>query len=118
MSTELVIQVIAIGLSIIAGYFALAKLVVHQFNAGLDARFAALETARKEGQQQWYTRLEKQEAKLEALDGDVRRILIELPREYVTRTDYVRRETIIEGKIDQLSLRIENWMIKGGKDAG
>jgi hypothetical protein len=42
----------------------------------------------------------------------VRRILIELPRDYVARTDYVRRETVMEAKIDQLGLRIENWLLR------
>jgi hypothetical protein len=57
-------------------------------------------------------RLVKIEGKYEQLDQDVRRILIELPRDYVARTDYVRRETVMEAKIDQLGLRIENWLLR------
>lgn len=116
MDVDLLIKLVLAVAAIVGGFWALTKVIVMQFNRGLDARFAALETARQEGQRQWYERLQKQENKLEALDMDVRKILIELPREYVTRADYVRRETIIEGKIDRLALQIQNWIL-GGKDA-
>lgn len=116
MDVDLLIKLVTGVSVIVGGFWGLTRVMVLQFNRSLDDRFAALETARQEGQRQWYERLQKQENKLEALDRDVRQILIELPREYVTRADYARRETILEGKIDQLSLRIQNWML-GGNNA-
>ncbi len=113
MTLELFLQILVAAAAIIGGYWALAKLLVAQFNRGLDQRFAALDAARKEGQRQWDERVRRNETKVEEMERDLRKILIELPREYVNRSDYVRRETVIEAKIDQLSLRIQNWILEG-----
>jgi len=102
----------AVGV-LVSGYWALTKTAIAAFNRSLDERFAAMEKARADGQSQWTERMQKNEAKLDELERDVRKILVELPREYVTRSDYVRRETVIEGKIDQLALRIQNWILEG-----
>jgi len=90
------------------------KLLLSQFEARLAEKFAAQDAARAEGRKEWDERLRRIEAKQEELERDVRKILIELPREYVRREDYVRNQTLIEAKIDQLSLRIQNWMLGGG----
>ncbi|TAK81748.1 MAG: hypothetical protein EPO20_24080 [Betaproteobacteria bacterium] len=113
MNVETLLQMVSAAALIIAGYWGLTKFAIWSFNRSLDERFAALENARREGRQQWAERMEKNDAKIEELERDVRKILIELPREYVTRADYVRRETVIEAKIDQLSLRIQNWILEG-----
>lgn len=102
----------AVGV-LISGYWALSKMAISAFNRSLDERFLAQEKTLAEGQRQWSERMNKTEEKLDELERDVRKILIELPREYVTRSDYVRRETVIEAKIDQLSLRIQNWILEG-----
>lgn len=121
MSVELQIALWGVGAfcTVIGGGWGLVKAFGHlaarllaEFNARLDERFTALEKAREEGQKIWAQRLLKIEEKQGLLEQDVRRILIELPREYMARTDYIRRETIIEAKIDQLGLRWENWILK------
>lgn len=99
---------------VVGSHWALLKVAVAQFEKRLDERFDAQELARVEGQKSWQERINRIEGRQEDLEKDVRRILIELPREYVSRTDYVRRETVIEAKIDQLSLRIQNWILGGG----
>jgi hypothetical protein len=99
---------------VVGSHWALLKVAVSQFERRLDERFAAQEKAREEGQKSWQERVNRMESRQEEIEKDVRRILIELPREYVNRTDYVRRETVIEAKIDQLSLRIQNWILGGG----
>lgn len=114
MNVELSLEVGAIAIGLIASYWALLKLAGAQFEKRLDEKFAAQERAREEGRRAWDERAKRIETKQDQLDQDVRRILIELPRDYVTRTEYLRRETLIEAKIDQLSLRIENWMLRGG----
>lgn len=106
------VQVVGMIAVVIGGFWALVKVIVWQFNHALDQRFEELEKARAEGQRVWNDRMTAIEKKAVDLDADVRKILIELPREYVTRADYVRRETIIESKIDQLSLRIQNWVLE------
>ncbi len=105
MSAELMLGIVSACAVIVAGYWGLAKMLVRQFESSLDRRFATLETSWAE----WRKRIE---TKQEDLERDVRRILIELPREYVSRSDYVRRETVIEGKIDQLGLRLQNWILE------
>ncbi len=114
MTAEMLLGLIAGAGVIFGGYWGLTKIIVAQFNKGLDERFIAQDKAREEGQRAWQQRLQRIEARQEELEKDVRRILIEVPREYVSRTDYVRRETVIEAKIDQLSLRIQNWILGGG----
>lgn len=106
------VAVTAVGL-IIAGFWAISKLAMAQFEKRLEERFTAFTGALGELRAIGTQRLEKLEQQYAQLDGDVRRILIELPREYVARADYVRRETLLEAKIDQLRLHLENWFLKG-----
>lgn len=114
MNMELTLEIGAIGIGLVASYWALLKLAASQFEKRLDEKFTVQEKAREEGRRAWDDRAKRIETKQDQLDQDVRRILTELPRDYVTRTEYLRRETLIEAKIDQLSLRIENWMLRGG----
>ena len=86
--------------------------IVAQFELRLDERFAALERAREEGRKSVNERYARMEAKLEGLDRELRQLLIDLPERYVRREDYVRRETVIEAKIDQLGLRLQNWILE------
>lgn len=113
-SLQLLAAVVAVVISIIGGYWALGTLVVRQFNEGLDTRFEALEQARREGRKAFEERFRRLEAKSEELERDVRKILVELPREYVRREDYVRSQTVIEAKLDALALRIENTILRRG----
>ncbi len=106
------IVVTAIGL-IITGFWAVSKLAMSQFDRRLEERFKGFAHQIQELRAVGEARLLKLEGKQDQIDADVRRILIELPRDYVARTDYIRRETVMEAKIDQLGLRIENWMLKG-----
>lgn len=118
MSVEalpLIVAVATVVISIIGGYWALGALVVRQFNAALDKRFEQLELARQEGRKVWEDRFRRLEIKQDRTDEDVRKILVELPREYVRREDYVRSQTVIEAKLDALALRIENTMLRGGR---
>jgi len=118
MSVELqlgAITLTAVGL-LVGGAWGLAKLIMMQFDRGLDARFDALEKARSVGAKVWHDRISKSEAKIDQLEVDLRRVMMELPREYVNRSDYVRRETVIEAKIDQLGLRMQNWILESKRD--
>ncbi len=121
MSVELLLTIIgtaatAVGL-IVAGFWAVAKVAGKQFEGRLETRFEVFRAALQDLQRVGGERLQKLENKYEALDGDVRRILIELPRDYVARTDYIRLETVMEAKIDQLGLRIENWVLRNREES-
>lgn len=113
MTIELLLSIVGAAAAILTGYWGLARLLIAQIERRLDDRFAAhAETERsyiRQSEERWKYIEEasrKQERELLMLKA-------ELPREYVNRTDYLRRETIIEGKIDQLSLRIQNWILEG-----
>lgn len=117
MSVQLYFTIAGVAVTaivaIIAGFWAITRVAMGQFDRRLEERFATFTAALAELRNVGTERLEKLERQYTALDQDLRKILIELPREYVARTDYVRRETVMEAKIDQLGLRIENWMLKG-----
>ena len=115
MTIELLISLFGAVTMLIAGAWVLLRMAMTQFDLRLSERFEATEKLRMEGRRVAGQRMEAIEAKYERLDIEVRRILIDMPREYVARTDYVRRETVIEGKIDMLSLRIENWILESKK---
>ncbi len=119
MSVELLPTLAGVTLSavvaIITGFWAISKVAMAQFDRRLEARFAAFNASLAELRSVGTARIEKLEAQYADVNKLVQQMLIELPREYVARSDYVRRETVMEAKIDQLGLRIENWILKGDK---
>jgi hypothetical protein len=116
MSVELLLSlVVAVGV-IVAGYWALALLVVKQFERRLDDRFAAQEQARIEGRKQFDARWTKIETDQRRHERDLLELKADLPLHYVRREDYVRNQTVIEAKLDGLALRIQNALLKGSRD--
>jgi hypothetical protein len=109
---QLLIGLAGVVCIVMSGFWAMTKVVVGNFQRTLDERFALQEEARKEGQREWMDRGKRNEGRIDELEKELRRVLIETPKEYVSRGDYVRRETVIEAKIDQLSLRIQNWFLE------
>lgn len=118
MSVELLFSlVVAVGV-IVAGYWALALLVVKQFERRLDERFALQEEARKEGRKQLDARWTKLETDQQRHEREFMQLKADLPMHYVRREDYVRNQSVIEAKLDGLALRIENAKLKwGGRNA-
>ena len=96
----------AIG-AIVGGYYALALLIVKQFKASLDERFAAQEKARLEGRKLWDERLTRLEEDHRELERNFLRHLADLPEKYVRREDHIRFETVITAKLDALYSKIE-----------
>lgn len=109
MSVELFLTIMGAAGLVVGGFWAVASVAGKQFEKRLDERFKGFSEAIAELRRVGLERIEKLESKYETLDRELRRILIEMPREYVARTDYVRRETVLEGKIDQLTLRCQQW---------
>jgi hypothetical protein len=102
MTLELFLSVGAFAAAILAGFWALGRLALAQLDKRLDERFAAQERAREEGRKVWDERIKRMEGKQEELDRDLRKVLVELPREYVRREDHIRFETVINAKLDAL----------------
>lgn len=72
-----------------------------------DERFAALEAAARADAGQWL-RVERELLDLKA----------SLPVTYVLRDDDIRRQSIIESKIDGLAVKFENMVLRGGMNNG
>lgn len=98
--------------SLIAGGWVLLSIAGRQFDRRLTEKFAAQEQSRTEDRARWEERMAKMEVKQDKLDGELRGLLIDLPKEYVARGDYVRRETVIEAKIDRIGLQMENYLLR------
>jgi hypothetical protein len=96
--------VTAVGV-IIGGYYTLAALVVRQFKAHLDERFAAQEKARQDGRKLYEERLARVEDAHRELDRAFLKHLAELPRDYVRREDHIRFETVINAKLDAVAAK-------------
>jgi len=100
------------GWAVLRAFGFLVQRTVGQFERRLDERFEALELARSEGRKIWDERITRVEERYERIDRELRDLLVTMPDKWVRREDYVRRETVIEAKIDQLSLRIQNWILE------
>jgi hypothetical protein len=86
--------------------------IVSQFNQQLDERFVTHEKLEAGRMATWEGSIARLDQKHERIDRELRELLIAMPDKYVRREDYVRRETVIEAKIDQLGLRIQNWILE------
>jgi len=73
------------------------RMLLNQIDKRLDQRFSAVEEASGE-----WRKLEK----------DFLTWRADLPLQYVRREDYVRSQTVIEAKLDALSLKIENLQFR------
>lgn len=115
-------EIILLLLAFLGFVFAAGRLLLAQIDRRLDGRFSAMEEARKSAQSHWdkqFASLAEQN-RMEAqgwqqLERDFLGWKAELPIQYVRREDYVRNQTIIEAKLDQLRLSIENQYLKGMK---
>ena len=108
MNPEIWGAVATIAVSIVAGYWAIGKLVVAQFDKRLDERFHAQDEARKEGKRQWDERFQKIEARGDRFERDLTQLMRDLPSSYVRREDAIRENTTLNAKLDALNARMEH----------
>jgi hypothetical protein len=85
------------------------KVLLNQIDKRLDARFLALDEARKEADAGMKEAIKKNTEsegrlaeKVTQLEISLIRFEAKLPVEYVMRDDYIRKETVIEAKLDRL----------------
>lgn len=101
-------QLITIMVTVIGGFWAMAKLLLIQARQQIDEKFTQIST-HMQGQDESARRLERELLELKAT----------LPRDYVRREDYTQAVAIIMTKIDALGLRMENMfhqvIIKGAQ---
>ena len=96
--------------TIIGAVFTMVKLLGSQINANLQQNFAAtnerIERVSKQN--------EKSQDELRELERKFHQFEVELPKNYVLRDDFVRSQSIIEAKIDNVVSKLETVQIKQG----
>jgi hypothetical protein len=105
MSVELLLALGTAVCTIVGGFWAISKVAMRQFEKGLEERFKAVTAQLEQITRIGGDRLQKLEENYAKLDAEVRRMLIELPREYVRREDHIRFETVINAKLDAVAAR-------------
>lgn len=98
----------------VAGF---GKLLLIQFKTQLDQRFAAQEELRKEAATRWeaqFAELRKSNAAesngVIRVERELLKLRAELPRDYVRREDDIRKDVLINAKLDALNARIDLWL--------
>lgn len=90
-------QLITLMLTVIGGFWGMAKLLLAQAQAQINQKFKEISE-----------HMGKQDESARRLERELMELKTELPRDYVRREDYTQAIAIIMTKIDALGLRIEN----------
>ena len=116
-------HLVLLALSVLGGFWALAKVIGSQFREHIDDRFAAQERARGENHTQLATRLDRFEAanlqeasEWQRVERDLLKFQASMPLEYVRREDYIRGQSVIEAKLDGLGTKLENAQLRALKN--
>lgn len=102
---------VTLGIAIVTGFWAVAKVAGKQLDEKLETRFdnveKTLDTIGAERREHG--------SKLHQIELDLANLRAEMPLHYVRREDYVRNQTVIEAKLDALYNKLEVVQIKGAK---
>lgn len=94
--------------AVLAAFWAMARILATQAQAAIAAKFAELD-----GKFRSITEaMSKQDDMTRRIERDLMDMKAQLPKEYVRMENYVPSQAQILTKIDQLALRIENWLLK------
>ena len=85
--------------TIIGAFFGMGKLLLRQTLHSLDIRLKSIEDIKKS--------LTSSEENIRLLERDLLRLRADMPLHYVRREDYIRAETTILAKLDNLSEKID-----------
>ena len=111
-------------LSILISIILLAvKLLIGQFENRLNEKFSVIEEKRKTEQKYLDNQFQAlEQARLDEtkswqhIERDIMQMKVDLPNTYVRRDDYIRNQSVIESKIDNLAIRIENALLRGNNN--
>jgi len=116
-------QLITLLLTFFAAVGISARIFLGQMNRSLDDRFKAQKEASTAAIQNLHEALNRhmqEEGKallqMQTLERDFLKWQAEMPNQYVRREDYIRNQTIIEGKIDRLGELLSNMQMKGSRN--
>lgn len=98
IQVELWQVVTAIG-TIIAAFWALAKIISKQTTDNIDIRF-----------KQMHEHMRRQDGDLKMLERQFSDLRAEMPRDYVRREDHTHVIASIKVSIENLALNMEKWM--------
>lgn len=104
-------HLITLTLTVLGLFVGLGKVLLAQFERRIDERFVAY----NELHSQRMSHLEEQNKGVERLDRDFMKLRLDLAENYVRRDDYIRGQTVIEAKLDAISLELKNVQIQGAK---
>lgn len=112
-------QVIGLIGMLIGAFFALGKLLMSQQTKHINAGFATQKEA-IEAQNKRFDRME-QTGREEAnnwsrIEREIMALKADLPLNYVRREDYVQAIATIMAKLDAMSMRFENILLRGQKN--
>lgn len=112
-------HLVTLSLSVLGGFWTLAKVIASQFQEHLDTRFAAQDETRKANHTQLATRLDSMEqinrdesAQWRRVERELMDLKADMPNNYVRREDYIRGQSVIEAKLDGLATKIENAQLR------
>jgi hypothetical protein len=115
-------HVVLLALSVLGGYWALTKIIASQFQRSLDERFTAQDKALDANHKSLAGRLDGIEAvnrtdaaQWQRVEREILQLKAELPLNYVRREDYVQAVATIMAKLDAMSLRMENILLRGNR---
>lgn len=115
-------HLVLLALSILGGYWALTKIIAAQFQRSLEQRFMAQDKALEANHKAVSVRLEGIESanrtdavQWQRVEREILQLKAELPLNYVRREDYVQAVATIMAKLDAMSLRMENILLRGNR---
>lgn len=117
------VWLVGLLLSFFAACAAAGKFLLGQTQQHLDEKFTAQEKARTENHEAMGRRLEaieaanRQEAgNWQRMEREILQLKAELPLNYVRREDYVQAVATIMAKLDAMSMRFENILLRRARE--
>lgn len=117
---ELVSMAGSLILLMAGGGWVFVKLIVHQFSAGLDQRFAGQDELRKQREKALDIRFNSLERSISEeaeawrkIERELLELKAALPNQYLRREDAIRQEVVIHSKLDALAAKIDALRVGG-----
>lgn len=109
-------HLVTILLSFFCCVGAFGKILMAQFERRLDERFKAQEQSRQEAQVRWDMAFREIEELARQNERDLLGLKVHLVENFVSRQDFIRRDSILELKIDGLAhsvaSKFENMLLR------
>lgn len=110
-------------ITFVTAIFAVAKLLLGQTLKSIDDKFSAQEASSRSFKDQLSKRLDGLESasrderdQWQRIERELLTLKADLPLNYVRREDYVQAVATIMAKLDAMSMRFENILLRGQKN--